>query len=360
MEPARASLLQAAGAAASSAGTSSRTTRASTGTQSSRSPRPPRRRPTPSTRSEEAEHVVLWDEFAAAFGADTTREPSPETAECVVGLDRSGNRLEALAVMYAIEAGQPAVSQTKLDGLADALRRRPRTSRARVLRSPLGARPRACRRVAPRPRVGGDGAGRRRLVEEAEAALRGNWTPAGRSRSQEVAMRFLLRGLPGHPLHPPLTDATIGAYTFAAAMAVLSRLGRERAQHGDRLVARPDRRARRQRADGDRPGSSTGSRSQRGTPLWRTATLHMGVMLAATIVFAITAGAGHADYVDGVGRRRVADPDARRLRRADDRWAGSAAPSSSCTGCACSSSWTSRRRRAVSPAPQPEKEEAEA
>ena len=38
-------------------------------------------------------------------------------------------------------------------------------------------------------------------------------------------MRFLLRGLPGHPLHPPLTDATIGAYTFAAAMAVLSRLG---------------------------------------------------------------------------------------------------------------------------------------
>ena len=38
-------------------------------------------------------------------------------------------------------------------------------------------------------------------------------------------MKWLLRGFPGHPLHPPLTDATIGAYTFATAMVVLSRLG---------------------------------------------------------------------------------------------------------------------------------------
>ena len=38
---------------------------------------------------------------------------------------------------------------------------------------------------------------------------------------------------------------------------------------------------------------------QRGTPLWRTATAHMSAMLIATIFFAITAGAGHGDYVDG-------------------------------------------------------------
>jgi len=37
---------------------------------------------------------------------------------------------------------------------------------------------------------------------------------------------------------------------------------------------------------------------QRGTPLWRMATFHMVVMLTATIVFAITAGAGHGSYVD--------------------------------------------------------------
>src|SRR4051794_19292943 len=35
----------------------------------------------------------------------------------------------------------------------------------------------------------------------------------------------LLRGVPGHPSHPPLTDATIGAYTFATIAAILSKLG---------------------------------------------------------------------------------------------------------------------------------------
>src|SRR5215211_901614 len=46
-------------------------------------------------------------------------------------------------------------------------------------------------------------------------------------RQQEVRMKlsYLLRGLPGHPLHPPLTDATIGAYTAATAFGVLSALG---------------------------------------------------------------------------------------------------------------------------------------
>jgi pyrroloquinoline-quinone synthase len=68
---------------------------------------------------EESDHVWLWDDFAAVFGTDTNREPSPETAECVVAWTAPENRLEALAVMYAIEAGQPRVSQAKLDGLAE-------------------------------------------------------------------------------------------------------------------------------------------------------------------------------------------------------------------------------------------------
>lgn len=33
---------------------------------------------------------------------------------------------------------------------------------------------------------------------------------------------YLIRGFPGHPLHPPLTDATIGLYTGALIFAVLS------------------------------------------------------------------------------------------------------------------------------------------
>jgi uncharacterized membrane protein len=37
----------------------------------------------------------------------------------------------------------------------------------------------------------------------------------------------------------------------------------------------------------------------RGTPLWRTATTHMLVMVLATILFAVTAIVGYAGYDDG-------------------------------------------------------------
>ena len=35
-----------------------------------------------------------------------------------------------------------------------------------------------------------------------------------------MKLSYLVRGLPGHPLHPPLTDATIGIYTFATLAAL--------------------------------------------------------------------------------------------------------------------------------------------
>src|SRR5207248_9116417 len=40
-----------------------------------------------------------------------------------------------------------------------------------------------------------------------------------------MKLSYLIRGLPGHPLHPPLTDATIGAYTAAAVMGFASIVG---------------------------------------------------------------------------------------------------------------------------------------
>jgi hypothetical protein len=40
-----------------------------------------------------------------------------------------------------------------------------------------------------------------------------------------MRLDFLYRGTPGHPLHPPLTDATIGIYTFATIVAVASKVG---------------------------------------------------------------------------------------------------------------------------------------
>ena len=38
----------------------------------------------------------------------------------------------------------------------------------------------------------------------------------------------LLRGFPGHPSHPPLTDASIGAYTVGVAMLILGAAGVEK------------------------------------------------------------------------------------------------------------------------------------
>ena len=65
------------------------------------------------------------------------------------------------------------------------------------------------------------------------SSVRRRFSPAPRGYFAPVAEfkpSYLIQGLPGHPLHPPLTDATIGTYTFATAAAVLSKLGV--AEHG--------------------------------------------------------------------------------------------------------------------------------
>ena len=122
---------------------------------------------------EEAQHVELWDEFAAAFDADTSRAPSPETAECVTAWTAPGSRREALAVLYAIEAGQPAVSKTKLEGLAEhyGVATDERGASYFALHSELDHE-----HAAESRRELTDGEDDDRLVEVAEAALRGNWT----------------------------------------------------------------------------------------------------------------------------------------------------------------------------------------
>jgi pyrroloquinoline-quinone synthase len=66
---------------------------------------------------EEAAHVALWDTFAWAAGADASRPPRPETSECVRSWTAGRDGLEALAILYAVESGQPAISETKLAGL---------------------------------------------------------------------------------------------------------------------------------------------------------------------------------------------------------------------------------------------------
>lgn len=67
---------------------------------------------------EERSHVALWDEFAAGLAAEE-REPNVETDCCVAAWTSASDPLEALAILYAIEAGQPEVSRTKLNGLVE-------------------------------------------------------------------------------------------------------------------------------------------------------------------------------------------------------------------------------------------------
>jgi uncharacterized membrane protein len=112
-----------------------------------------------------------------------------------------------------------------------------------------------------------------------------------------VKLSYLIRGLPGHPLHPPLTDVTVGLYTGATAFAVLSALGISEenlatawwlALIAGLIVTGPTALA----------GLADWLVIPRGTPLWRTATLHLTAMVTATVLFLIAAIAGHGDYVD--------------------------------------------------------------
>src|SRR5688500_15585757 len=108
---------------------------------------------------------------------------------------------------------------------------------------------------------------------------------------------YLYRGFPGHPLHPPLTDATIGVYTFATVAAVLSALeiAAEEAAQAWALAL----------IVGLIVGLATALTGfadwlqiRRGTPLWRTATSHAVANLLATAAFLLAIGTGYSDGMD--------------------------------------------------------------
>jgi pyrroloquinoline quinone (PQQ) biosynthesis protein C len=68
---------------------------------------------------EERDHVALWDAFADACGTAVGAEALTGTGECAQSWTEAGDLLERLAVLYAIEASQPAISATKLEGLRE-------------------------------------------------------------------------------------------------------------------------------------------------------------------------------------------------------------------------------------------------
>ena len=104
-----------------------------------------------------------------------------------------------------------------------------------------------------------------------------------------------LRGFPGHPSHPPLTDVTIGAYSFAAIAAILSKLGV--AEHG---LAQAWWLALVVGAISSALTVLTGLldwlQISGGTPLKRTANLHAVTMATASVFFVLAIVFGHDDY----------------------------------------------------------------
>lgn len=67
---------------------------------------------------EERDHVAVWDGFVEAVGGDAGAPANDETRECTEAWTRQDGAVAALARLYAVESGQPAISQTKLEGLA--------------------------------------------------------------------------------------------------------------------------------------------------------------------------------------------------------------------------------------------------
>jgi uncharacterized membrane protein len=97
----------------------------------------------------------------------------------------------------------------------------------------------------------------------------------------------LIRGFPGHPSHPPLTDASIGAYTVGVAMLVVGAAGVEKtamahgallAISGGLILALPTALT----------GLVDWLRIPPGTPTKTVATVHLLTMLSATALFALT------------------------------------------------------------------------
>src|ERR671934_2976268 len=97
----------------------------------------------------------------------------------------------------------------------------------------------------------------------------------------------LIKGWAGKPSHPPLTDASIGAYTAGAMMLVLGALGVEEEQmaHGALLAISLGLIL-------AAPTALTGLLDwldiPKGTPARTVATIHLWVMVTATVLFALT------------------------------------------------------------------------
>jgi uncharacterized membrane protein len=109
---------------------------------------------------------------------------------------------------------------------------------------------------------------------------------------------YLVKGFPGHPLHPPMTDGVIGAYTAAVVLGCLGAVGiaEDALAKGWWLALLVGLGF---GALAALTGLAEWITMTWGTPLWRTATFHMLVMVIATLLFVLAAILGYDGYQDG-------------------------------------------------------------
>jgi uncharacterized membrane protein len=108
----------------------------------------------------------------------------------------------------------------------------------------------------------------------------------------------LIRGLSGHPSHPPLTDVTIGMFVLASALAVLGKAGVAEGKLGPAawlalvggLIAAA-------------PTAVTGFADwiaiEWGSAPWRTATIHLTAMVTAVALYGVATWLTWPGYRDG-------------------------------------------------------------
>ena len=108
----------------------------------------------------------------------------------------------------------------------------------------------------------------------------------------------LLRGAPGHPAHPPLTDATIGMLVLATALSVVGALGVASGKTGPAAwlavvgglaVAGPTAVT----------GFADWVTIEWGSPPWRTATIHLSARVCSLALYAAAAWLQWPGYRDG-------------------------------------------------------------
>lgn len=134
---------------------------------------------------EETAHIALWDHFAQAVGnlADRGEEEAFEqTRQCADSWIAGDDLLEHLAVLYAIEASQPEIAKTKLEGLVERYgysEEGPATEYFKLHATLDVEHARQARELIERLMSADDAQAQSeladRMVERAEAALRGNW-----------------------------------------------------------------------------------------------------------------------------------------------------------------------------------------